>query len=251
MSTPEELYQRAGILLSDVPNFQRQGALSDVEDQWLAAAIAVIESASEIVPMPDVLEIFDAKYAAKLVVSQTANAYLRAANARALVSLLRRVLGRLELQVQTEVVGAYVPAGDIDEAYRAVGDVLKTASKDVLLVDPFADEKIVNAYAEQAPLHITVRILTDPDRHKATLKGAREQWSQKHGDQRPLLVRLARAPLHDRLIILDGERAWFVTQSFKDLAATHPATIISTPTEIADLKIKAYQDIWADAFAMA
>ncbi|MGD8691370.1 MAG: hypothetical protein PVH66_02875 [Methyloceanibacter sp.] len=148
MSTPEELYQRAGILLSDVPNFQRQGALSDVEDQWLAAAIAVIESASEIVPMPDVLEIFDAKYAAKLVVSQTANAYLRAANARALVSLLRRVLGRLELQVQTEVVGAFVPAGDIDEAYRAVGDVLKTASKDVLLVDPFADEKIVNAYAQ-------------------------------------------------------------------------------------------------------
>jgi hypothetical protein len=57
MSTPETLYQRAGILLSDVPNFERQGTLSDVEDQWLAAAIAVIESASKIVTVPDVLEI--------------------------------------------------------------------------------------------------------------------------------------------------------------------------------------------------
>ncbi|MGA9442040.1 MAG: hypothetical protein WBV18_01230 [Methyloceanibacter sp.] len=251
MSTPETLYQRAGILLSDVPNFERQGTLSDVEDQWLAAAIAVIESASKIVTVPDVLEIFDAKYAAKVVVSQTTNAYLRATNARALISVLRRVLGRLELQVQTEIVGAYVPAGDVDEAYKAVGDVLKTAANDILLVDPFADETILNAYADLAPDHIIVRILTDPDRYKPTLKTAHELWKRKYRDKRPLDVRLAKAPLHDRLIILDGERAWTVTQSFKDLAATHPATIVSTPNEIADLKIKAYQNIWGDAFAMA
>lgn len=251
MSTPETLYQRAGILLSDVPNFERQGTLSDVEDQWLAAAIAVIESASKIVTVPDVLEIFDAKYAAKVVVSQTTNAYLRATNARALISVLRRVLGRLELQVQTEIVGAYVPVGDVDEAYKAVGDVLKTAANDILLVDPFADETILNAYADLAPDHIIVRILTDPDRYKPTLKTAHELWKRKYRDKRPLDVRLAKAPLHDRLIILDGERAWTVTQSFKDLAATHPATIVSTPNEIADLKIKAYQNIWGDAFAMA
>jgi hypothetical protein len=184
-------------------------------------------------------------------VSQTTNAYLRATNARALISVLRRVLGRLELQVQTEIVGAYVPAGDVDEAYKAVGDVLKTAANDILLVDPFADETILNAYADLAPDHIIVRILTDPDRYKPTLKTAHELWKRKYRDKRPLDVRLAKAPLHDRLIILDGERAWTVTQSFKDLAATHPATIVSTPNEIADLKIKAYQNIWGDAFAMA
>jgi len=250
VSTPEELYQRAGVLLSDVPNFQRQGPLSEEEDQWLAAAIAVIENAHEIVPLPDVLEIFDAKYAAKIVVSQTTNAYLRNTNASTLISLLRRVLGRLELQVQTEIVGAYVPAGDVDEAYKAVGDVLRTAASDILLVDPFADETILNAYADLAPDHILVRILTDPDRHKPTLRTAYKSWKEQYGDKRPLDVRLAKAPLHDRLIILDGGRAWTVTQSFKDLAATHPATIVSTPNEIADLKIKAYQDIWRDAVSM-
>ena len=250
MSASEELYQRAGILLSEVPNFNRQGALNDQEDQWLAAALAVIESASEIVPVPDVLEIFDAKYAAKMVVSQIANAHLRATNARIVISLLRRVLGRLELQVQTAIVGAYVPAGDVDEAHKAVGAVLRTAVKDVLLVDPFADETILKAYAEQAPDNIVVRVLTDPDKHEPTLKAAREIWKKQYGDKRPLQVRLAKAPLHDRLIIVDGERAWTVTQSFKDLAATRPTTIVSTPNEIAELKIKAYQEIWSGASAI-
>lgn len=247
MSTSDELYQRAGILLSQVPNFNRQGALSAEEDHWLAAAIALIERASEIVPMPDILEIFDAKYAAKMVVAQIANAHLRATNARIVISLLRRVLGRLELQVQTAIVGAYVPAGDLEEAHKAVGDVLRTAVSDVLLVDPFADETILKAYAERAPDNVVVRILTDPDKHEPTLKAAREIWKQQYGDKRPLQVRLANAPLHDRLIIVDGKRAWTVTQSFKDLAATRPTTIVSTPNEIAELKIRAYQDIWSGA----
>ena len=57
--------------------------------------------------------------------------------------------------------------------------------------------------------------------------------------------------MHDRLIILDGERAWFVTQSFKDLAVRQPTTISRTPQEIAELKIKTYETIWGDAYAMA
>ncbi len=251
MSTPEELYQRVGALLTDVPNFdQNRGALNLEEDQWLGAAIAVIEMTNSLAPNPDLEEIRKAKAAVKQVVGHIYDMDFRAENARQVVSLLRRALARLELMVPIQIVGAFVPAGNVYEAHKVVGDVLKTATDAVFLVDPYADENILSAYAVQAPEKVAVRILTDKDKVKPGLKPAHEKWKQQYGDTRPLDVRLS-ANLHDRLIIVDTKEAWTVTQSFRDLAKTKPTTIVRTPQDIAELKIKTYETLWGDAYAMA
>lgn len=250
MSTPEELYQRAGALLTDIPNFMHQGPLDPTEDQWLAGAIAVIEMSQSLVLNPDHDEVKDAKAAVTQVNNHIVNVDFRTQNARHVVSTLRRALARLELIVPTAVVGAFVSAGDVYEAHKVVGDVLKTATDAVLLVDPYADESILDAYAVLAPETVAVRILTDEDKVRPGLKPAHEKWKKQYGDTRPLEVRVSRN-LHDRLIIVDTKVAWTVTQSFKDLAVKKPTTIVHTPQDIAELKIKTYETIWGDAYAMA
>jgi hypothetical protein len=251
MIAPEELYQRVGTLLTNAPHFdERSGALFPQEDQWLGAAIAAIEMSNSLAPNSDPEEIKEAKTAVKVVVGHTTDVDLRAAGARQLMSLLRRALARLELIVPTAVVGAFVPAGDVYEAHKAVGDVLRTANDTVLLVDPCADDSLLSAYAVLAPEAVTVRILTDEKRFKPSLKPAYDMWKQQYKDTRPLDVRLS-ANLHDRLIIVDMKEAWTVGQSFKDLAIRQPTTISRTPQEIAELKIKTYETIWGDAYAMA
>jgi hypothetical protein len=63
----------------------------------------------------------------------------------------------------------------------------------------------------------------------------------------PLEVRFAPArTLHDRAFLVDGERAWTVTQSLKDLAKRSPAEIVRAD-DTAALKIAAYEQIWSSA----
>jgi hypothetical protein len=47
------------------------------------------------------------------------------------------------------------------DAYAAVGKVLGTAKADVLMVDPYADEKAVTEYALLVPDNVTVRLVAD------------------------------------------------------------------------------------------
>jgi hypothetical protein len=47
------------------------------------------------------------------------------------------------------------------DAYAAVGKVLGAAKADVLMVDPYADEKAVTEYALLVPDNVTVRLVAD------------------------------------------------------------------------------------------
>jgi hypothetical protein len=73
----------------------------------------------------------------------------------------------------------------------------------------------------------------------------------QHGPKRPLAVRLAPPRvLHDRLIIVDGNQIWILTQSLKDFASRSPAAIVRVDGDAAGLKIDAYRRIWEGAEPM-
>jgi hypothetical protein len=133
----------------------------------------------------------------------------------------------------------------------AVGKVLQTATKDVLIIDPYMDDKALSDFALLAPETCCVRLLADQKDHKPALKPAVTRWLAQYTTARPLKAQLA-APrvLHDRAILVDSKTAWILTQSLNAFAARSPAMIVRVDDETAKLKIAAYQDIWNAASPM-
>jgi hypothetical protein len=160
--------------------------------------------------------------------------------------MLHRALARVELSLPLEARGAFIPAGNVHQAYAAVAKVLSSARTDVAIVDPYADAKLLNDFVGLVPEGVRVRILTSA-KHKDTLKAAAVRWQQEHGNARPLEVRVAKTPLHDRLMLVDNATAWMSGQSFKDLAIKSPTSISRASPDVAKLKIDAYRDIWLAA----
>jgi integrase len=147
--------------------------------------------------------------------------------------------------------GAFIGAGDVLDAYTAIGKVLATAKADVLIVDPYMDEKAVTDFAPLIASGITIRLLSDAQSSKPTLGPAAKRWAIQYGSAHPLESRLAAArSLHDRLIVIDGQEAWVLTQSLKDFAVRAPASIIRVDRQIAEMKIGAYETLWLGAQAI-
>jgi hypothetical protein len=72
--------------------------------------------------------------------------------------IMHRALARAELRAPVASQGAFIAAGNSFEAFAAVGKVLSAVTTDVLIVDPYADEKLLTDYAMQAPEGIGVRV---------------------------------------------------------------------------------------------
>ncbi len=143
-----------------------------------------------------------------------------------------------------EAAGAFIPAGDGLDAYAAISKILKTATEDVLIVDPYMDDTVLTEFAAAVPEGVMLRLLSDEKSHKPTLEPAAKRWVEQYGDGRPLSVGLAPPrSLHDRAIFIDQRTAWTLTQSLKDFAARSHAEIVRAD-DTAELKIEAYEAIW-------
>jgi hypothetical protein len=141
--------------------------------------------------------------------------------------------------------GRFIYAGNVFDAMMAMGDVLRSAKKDVLIVDPYMDEKALSDFVLMIPEKVQIRLLSDAHSVKPTLHPACTRWAQQYGSLRPLTAKLALArTLHDRVIIVDGDTAYVSTQSLNAIAARAPAAIIPADVEMAKLKAQAYERIW-------
>ena len=168
--------------------------------------------------------------------------------AQGIMSILYRALAAAELNAPVPLSGSFISAGNALDAMAAIGKVLGTAKRDVLIVDPYADEKALTDFAPLAREGISVRMLADEKDHKPTLRPARERWIQQYGTARPLEIRLALPRvLHDRLAIVDETETWVLTQSLNAFAARSPAAVVRVDPETSGLKVAAYADIWAAA----
>jgi hypothetical protein len=125
--------------------------------------------------------------------------------ANKVMAAVHRALAVAELKAPTPIQGAFIPVGHALDAMAAFGKVVQKAERDVLVVDPYMDEKTVIDFAPLAPDAAKVRLLTTRRGHKSTLGAAAGRWREQY-PSRALDVRLAQqgGSLHDRLIILDG-----------------------------------------------
>ena len=124
------------------------------------------------------------------------------------------------------------------DGYQAVSKALASAQKQVFLVDPYGDDKLISDFVPLAPEGLPVFVMCDEQYAKPSLKPAAERWIAQWQGKRRLEVRLAPArSLHDRLIVTDGSTAWVVGQSFKDLAKRAHSSLVRMDPDSAALKM--------------
>ena len=234
--TPEALYLQLGSLVAEMPDLT-SGPITPEMNRWLGRAAALVELTGDLANTVNLK-----------VTSQSLDGVHRARNAQTIAAIVHQALAKAELMAPASSQGAFIAAGHTFDAFAAVGKVLGTATTDVLIVDPWADEKALTDYAVLAPDKVTVRLLADQADHKKSLKPAAEHWAQQFGAARPLVVRLAPPKaLHDRLILVDGTTAWTLGQSFNKLAARAHTSLVRIDPELGALKIKAYAVMWEAA----
>jgi len=144
-----------------------------------------------------------------------------------IVLLLHRTLAVAEVRAPVSAQGTFIAAGNSFDAFAAVGKVLGSATGDILIVDPYLDEKALTDFAPLAHEGISMRLLADGSAPKPTLIPASKRWATQYGAARPLDVLLAPArTLHDRVIITDAVGVWVLTQSLNAFAVRSPASIV-------------------------
>ena len=237
---PEELYQRLGRLVESMPGLGQTVAPSIEEIEWLGKAYALVKEVGD----------FDEAYALKDSIDELNRSGRREA-AHQIAIILYRALAVSETRAPASAQGAFIPAGNAFDSLAAIGKILNLAKSEVLIVDPYMDEKALTDFAILAKETININLLTDAATYKPTLPPAAQRWKRQFGGARPLEVRLS-APLslHDRLIQIDSQDVFVLTQSLNAFAERSPASIVRVDTETAALKISAYADLFASATAI-
>ena len=214
------------------------GAPSDANHKWIGKLDALLAAGN------DVANLAELGTNANIIQAHTPMEASRAA--QGITGVLYRALAAAELRAPVSAKGSFILAGNAFDAMAAIGKVLEAAKRDVLIVDPYMDEKALMDFAPLAAAGVAIRLLADEKDHKPTLRPAQQRWLTQYGASRPVEVRLAaHRILHDRLIIVDDTDTRVLTQSLNSFAARSPASIVRVDDETSALKIAAYAAIWA------
>ena len=235
----QALYKQIGILLSQKPALEGRGAFGEEQYQWLSRTFVLIEQGG------DHLDI-----AAARIATDYLHTGARADSMERFKSILYRTLARAELLAPASAHGAFVGTGAEFTAFQAVAKVLALAKSDILVIDPYLSVQVLFDFIPTAAENVNVRLLSDGRARElnSALKGGLDRWQSQYGVKRPLSVRYtAPGQLHDRIIIIDSEKAYILTQSLKDLAVRSPATLMKADEDIASAKIEAYEAMWSAA----
>jgi hypothetical protein len=234
--TPENLYWELGRLIACTPELASGPITPDVR-RWLASANALVRSSGS---LTDGLQFAAA--------CENLDGPLRGRHAETVTTILHRMLVKAELNAPPERRGSVLLIGEDRDAYTAMRHLLRTASSDALLVEPDAAGKILADYAILAHERVAIRLLADEAQYRPSLIGGVRRWQQRLGENRKLTVRLASAnTLHERLILLDGERAWVSGVPFNELAKKLHTTLVRMRPEAEARKIEVYSEIWEAA----
>jgi len=134
------------------------------------------------------------------------------------------------------------PKGTQYEAFKAVTNILRTATKELFVVDNYLGSSLLEMI-EAIPSKPAVRLLTfkpSPD-FKAALAAFKKQYSQ------PVEVRLHHKEVHDRTIVVDDRDFFALGASIKDLGdKLSLLNKIEDPANVTRLRTE-FHTIWVSA----
>lgn len=233
----EDLVLRMRDAVRRMPNLQA-GPITAEVNEWVSHAVALVEACGD---LADTITIKTA--------GQFLNSVNRALNAQQIEIVLRSTLARAELVMPNAAPpGTTLSVGQAFSNLAAIGDVLATATKDVLIVDPYVDGMVLARFGGFLHEYVQLRLLGDAGKKQPSLLPAVEAWQAEHGVARPIEARLsAKGALHNRDIIVDSAKVWTVGQSLKDVAVRSPDTLEAMQPHLATAEIQHYEAIWAAA----
>ncbi len=226
-------------LLATMPDFGSRTAPNNSPEtlEWLGRLHALLDTG-----------IFGTDAISVLIASDDIGGVLHEKNVGSIKGALYRAIAKTELQLPASSRGAFIPAGNAFDALTTSSRILAEAKKRVLIVDPYLGPKILESFAIQANENVVVSLLGAKRKTRPGLEASAAAWIAQFGTKRPITLRYAtKKQLHDRMIIIDSQFVWDVSQSFEDLAVRSPATLSRAPAELATLKIDAYRDIYDNA----
>jgi hypothetical protein len=234
--TVEALHSQIRHLIREMPDLKATGSTLTETHRWLGRVYALVGEAEG--------------RAAQLEFQHHHNTWGRdrAAGAERIAGILYRALGVVEVELPASSAGAFITAGSTFDALAAVTKIFALAKTELLIVDPYLDEKIFVEFALFAPAGVQLKLLSDAAGYKETLLPAFQKWTEQYGATRPVEVRIAPAQsLHDRLMVVDGTSVWTVDQSFNELAVRASTSFVKIGGDTAELKIRAHRDTWNSA----
>jgi hypothetical protein len=245
MQDAEAIYQQLKVLCRELPNFLQTGSMPAEAHLWLGRLSALVASMGD----PSLItELREAeRELAYRGVAQSEYERRRVAS-HIVTAQLYRALAIAESKLPKANRGGFLPAATPFSAMMRIGEILKSGTRDILIIDPYLDEVVLNVFARQASEGVRLRLLAANSAGKSVLKEAVTRWLVEYGNDRPLEARLINPKrLHDRLIVVDGTAVWDLSQSFNHFAERSPATIAKSDEEPARLKVDAYEDLWVSA----
>lgn len=176
---PETLYRQLGRLIEVMPDLTQVPVPAEVH-LWLARAYALVNEVRNLAD-PSIFSVT----VNNLGTTDRFNA------AHQIKTIVYRAFAVAEMKAPAGASGAFIPVGDSFDAFAALSKVLQTATKDVLIIDPYMDETALTEFGSAVPENVLLRLMADQASCKQTLQPAANKWAQQYGATRPLLVRLA------------------------------------------------------------
>jgi hypothetical protein len=242
----EALYAQFGALMAQAPDLRRIDDRYQIPEEtmrWLARGVALVDAIPGI--SLDSTQL-------KLAIDGLIRTQGGGGPAQQVMAILMRAMAAVELATPARHTSSFISAGAGFDAVATLSKICGTAERHILLVDPYMDAAALTGFAVYVPEGVTVRLLADEQSVKPGLAPAAAAWIAQHGVSRPITVCLApRRSLHDRLILVDDQAAWILTQSLAHFAARSPATIQGIDPATAAMKHEAYQELWANGRVIA
>jgi hypothetical protein len=160
-------------------------------------------------------------------------------NGRPKIQLVKMYESRQSTVIRNEQV---FPRGTQYEAFKSVTNILRTATKEILVVDNYLGSSLLELI-EALPSKPAARLLTF--KPSADFKAAVTAFNKQYGQS--VEVRLPQREVHDRAIVVDYKDFFALGASIKDLGdKLSLLNKVEDPANVARLRAE-FQTIWTAA----
>jgi len=226
--TLQVLLEKLRSLLRSIPPLEGRGEYTQEQFAWLGKANAVMHEWDEIQSIPF-----------KVAVTGLIRNADRRGNYGVVVSSIHDVIARLENALPQNGGQAFGPGAAYD-LFRALNDLVASATAQILVVDPYLDADVFDGYLHALKPAVSARLLAN--RYIANARVAADKYKAQTGAN----VELRRSnDIHDRVLFVDNDECWVLGASIKDAALKKPTYLAPLAPDVAAEKRRIYEIIWA------
>jgi hypothetical protein len=214
-------------LADHVPDFKTFTPTSRPHQEWLGKLHALVEQWNRVEAV-----------SIRSQVMYMAFDITRDSSVAQVIGVLHRSMADLELRMPAGADKVFGP-GAVYDFFKALRDLLASAKQSIMIIDPYLDEQIFDAYLGAAEPQVAVRLLcgkSAPGLQPAITKFSLQRKMQVE-------ARSSQA-IHDRVLFIDNRSRWVLGQSIKDAAKSKPTYMAPLDAPTADLKRAEYEKIW-------